>query len=396
MSEYTARDFVRTDRRTVSSLARYAGATSAADLFAIRDTASAPLDRSGQDDAARLFKERLQAVLDALPDASAIMSSDGTIVQANESWLRNGRLSGGIGFEVGDNCFEGLLSLADDLEQEAHLISLELAELCRGERAQVSHAIGGMGFFSERKFKMVFSAFGTELNRRIMVCAQEVTELQRLKDQREQLVDQVLHAQEDERRRIARELHDSTSQLIVCLGFNLVQLERAAKLDAAAPLLGECFSVVEHLQQEVRALSYLYHPPRFDEDGFRNGLHRLITGAAKRSGFTVQTFLDEVQDASPVVVNTLYRVAQEALTNIHRHASATHVRVTLCGRRDYIHLRFEDNGVGVPSQDRSYTPQLGVGICGMRERLRELGGRLSMPRAKQGTVVLASVPRNAR
>ena len=333
-------------------------------------------------------------MLDALPDPSATLLSDGTIAQANEIWLRNGRLSGVDGIEVGENCFAALLGFADECVKGEHLVRAELAELCRGKRTQVSYTIDGVGFFSGRRFKMVFSAFGTAPNRRIMVCSQEITELQRLKIQHEQLVGQVLHAQEDERRRIARELHDSTSQLIVCLGFNLVQLERTAKLESD-PFLEECFSVVEHLQHEVRALSYLYHPPRLEGDGFRSGLDRLISGAAKRSGFAVQTFLDDIQDVSPVVVNALYRVAQEALTNIHRHASATHVQVTLSGRRDYIHLRFADDGVGVPSEDRSYPPQLGVGICGMRERLRELGGRLSMPAARHGTVVIASVPRNA-
>ena len=395
-AQHKAQAFARNNKRISAPLAAYADVVPLADPSSRLGPIPASRGEGNAADGIVQFKQRLQLVLDALPDPAAIMASDGTILQVNHTWLRFGRLAGVAGVEVGENHLDEVLTFARGWGRGAELLELELAELCAGQRSQVSYIVDGMGLIAGREFRLVFSALGGEPLRRIMVCAQEVTELQQLKIQHERLVGQILHAQDEERRRIARELHDSTAQLIVGLSFNLVQLERVAELGPALPFLSDCFEAVEDLQREVRALSYLYHPPQLDGGGLKTGLHRLITGAAKRSGLAVETFLDDVAGASPVVENALYRVAQEALTNIHRHARATHVRATLTMRRDRIHLKFEDDGIGMTPTEGAPPPQLGVGIAGMRERLRELGGRLSIPRTCQGTVIIASLPRTTR
>lgn len=203
---------------------------------------------------------------------------------------------------------------------------------------------------------------------------------------------QLLHAQEEERRRMARDLHDSASQLLVALQLNLLQI----KLERAGPnldkLLADCSTLLDQIQNEIRTFSFIHHPPSLAIEGIGKALEKLAAGFAKRSGLGVETFINEIREPSRNVEATLYRIAQEALANIHRHAGATLVKLWLAGRDSFIDLTIEDDGIGFDLDVSTAPTPLGVGITGMKERVAELGGSLSIRKLKKGSSVTVSLP----
>jgi len=203
---------------------------------------------------------------------------------------------------------------------------------------------------------------------------------------------QLLHAQEEERRRMARDLHDSASQLLVSLQLNLSQIKLARRGPNFEKLLAECSNVIKQIQNEIRTFSFIHHPPALAIEGIGKALENLAAGFAKRSGLEVETFIDEIRGPSRNIEATLYRIAQEALANIHRHAGATKVKLWLAGRDSFIDLTIEDDGIGFDWDGSAEPAPLGVGIMGMKERATELGGSLAIRKLRKGSSVTASLP----
>jgi signal transduction histidine kinase len=176
-------------------------------------------------------------------------------------------------------------------------------------------------------------------------------------------------------------------QLLAGLGLALGQLKRARKHGEALDIVADMEQLLGEAQGEIRAISYLAHPPALLNLGLAGALKMLVEGYGRRTGLRISLNLevDEVEWESAKVA--IYRVIQEALSNIHRHARAADVMVGLYRRRSMYHAVIVDNGVGMPNNANS-----GVGLSSMRARVAELGGRLTVRRAKPGTVVIASLP----
>lgn len=214
--------------------------------------------------------------------------------------------------------------------------------------------------------------------------SRRVVELRTLELQK--LSAQLLQVQDAERRRIARELHDDLGQQLSAIKMQLsskTQNEAASKMvDAAAA--------------SVRNLSYLLHPPLLDETGLRAALHWYVDGMIKRSG--IQIAVNVTPPAFPRlsrdIETTVFRVVQESLTNIYRHAATESARVEIEKKADWIIVRVRDYGKGLPQEFASpgASGRLGVGINGMRERVRQFGGELSVNRAEPGTLLEAKIP----
>jgi PAS domain S-box-containing protein len=213
--------------------------------------------------------------------------------------------------------------------------------------------------------------------------SQKVVELHTLELQK--LSSQLLQSQDDERRRIARELHDDLAQQISALKMDLDAGGLVKFGDAAGDIL-----------TSVRNLSYLLHPPLLEETGLRAALHWFVEGLSKRSKIDVALAMrPENFSRLPIEVETaIFRVAQEALTNVYRHSGSVNARVEIERLSDTIALRIRDFGKGIPfnSPLKRNEPTLGVGITGMRERIRQLGGELTVRRAEPGTLVEAHIP----
>jgi signal transduction histidine kinase len=231
--------------------------------------------------------------------------------------------------------------------------------------------------------------------RRIVVAHEDITEVKSAQEELARLSARLISLQDEERRAIARELHDTTAQNLLAIVLNASRLQEplAPAGEPARRVLAETLGMAEQSLQEVRTLSYVLHPPLLDELGLTSALAWLVRGFAERSGILVETQIDDAGPLPPETATALFRVAQEALSNIHRHAGSPWARLALRHRRRRIELEVLDRGRGFAAGAAGpEQASLGVGISGMRLRLLQLGGRLEIRSSPQGTRVRASIP----
>lgn len=210
------------------------------------------------------------------------------------------------------------------------------------------------------------------------------------------LSQKLLGAQDEERRRIARELHDSTAQLLVALTINLNRLcmqDANLSVDTRAQLLAESCLLAERATVEVRTQSYLLHPPLLEERGLGAALRFFIDGFTERSGITVQFHAPRhLARLDPLVELTLFRIVQEALANVHRHSQSLRAEIVLTNEPRWIELTVRDFGSGLSSEPGELR---GVGVAGMRERVAQLGGSFELESTKPGVMIRARLPLTA-
>lgn len=209
------------------------------------------------------------------------------------------------------------------------------------------------------------------------------------------LSSRLLRLQDEERRRIAREMHDSLGQYLTALKINL-EVAGASPEQQRIELLSECVQLANNCLTETRTLSHLLHPPLLDEAGLGSAARWYITGFAERSGIKVDLDIPTDFRRLPLPVETaLFRVIQESLTNIHRHSQSTAADIHLGVSDGHVNLAIRDYGKGIPAhvlQRFRQSGTTGVGLAGMRERIYELGGQLDIRAETQGTTVSASIP----
>lgn len=205
----------------------------------------------------------------------------------------------------------------------------------------------------------------------------------------------VLDAEEAERRRIARELHDETSQRLAAVQLGLASLRQCgagSKFDAACC---DIEAMLRSVQNELRTLSYTLHPPEIDDAGLIEALSCFVKGFARRTRLKA-VFVDGTRGLKTdgVADRALYRVTQEALTNVGKHAEATNAVVSLREHGQRLVLEVEDDGIGIAPElcfNRA-NAKLGVGLSAMRERIEALAGKFEVSRLKTGTLVRATLP----
>jgi PAS domain S-box-containing protein len=203
-----------------------------------------------------------------------------------------------------------------------------------------------------------------------------------------------LRVQDEERRRIARELHDSLGQYLTDAQIRLDMLSAHVPV-AQAETLALARRSVERSIVETRTLSYLLHPPLLDEAGLASAVRWYVEGFGQRSGIEAELELPSNLGRLPETVETaVFRILQESLTNVHRHSGSKRVQVELAKNKDRMILTVRDFGRGIPAEslDASNGRSIGVGLAGMRERVNDLGGRLDIQSSGTGTLVLVSIP----
>jgi signal transduction histidine kinase len=205
----------------------------------------------------------------------------------------------------------------------------------------------------------------------------------------------IIGLQDAERRKIGRDLHDSIGQSLAALQMNLDQLSLAGGPQSGA-LIADSLDLVRRSAQDVRTISHLLHPPLLDVVGFAAAAQNYAQQFARRSGIKANVNLpDELSLPSKEVELVLFRVLQESLTNVHRHAQASTVDIWLVLEDHHALLKIQDNGKGIPAgviESFQAGMASGVGLAGMRERLAEFGGKLEVESSTGGTTVRASVP----
>lgn len=331
-------------------------------------------------------------MIDGLDEQVALVGRDGTILRVNRKWRRTVEREGYGDFQVGRNYEDSIARLAEAGDARIAPILAAFRETISGARRTFHCVYFGSGPFSGHDYNVRISALTVGADEYVLVSAREVTELHRLQRQRRGADTRVLRAQEDERRRMARELHDSTSQTLVALQLGLMNLSQRAGT-GAKELISECRKAVGDIQREIRSFSFIAHPPALSVRNLPVAIEDLTEGFAARTGLGIELQFSDVGQASSSVEAALYRIAQEALSNIHRHAAASRAKVRLTGTKACLHLIISDDGIGFDKGGTERPHAMGVGILGMEERVRELGGRFSIRRAKEGTVLCASIPR---
>jgi signal transduction histidine kinase len=217
-------------------------------------------------------------------------------------------------------------------------------------------------------------------------------------DSYRRLSTRLLELQDEERRKLARELHDSVGQYLALLKMNLVRVGASpvAQDSACGEMLGEAMQWTDRTIAEIRTVSHLLHPPMLDEVGFGSAGRWYIEEFGKRSG--IQVNLDLPQDAdrlSPETELVLFRVLQEGLTNVHRHSGAKKVDIRMVRNQDEVRLTLRDYGHGMsPEALKRFDTGIGIGVglAGMRERVAELGGTMTIDSDPRGTSVQVSLP----
>lgn len=203
--------------------------------------------------------------------------------------------------------------------------------------------------------------------------------------------------QDDERRRLARELHDSAGQYLAAILMNLAMAQSSAEPSEKQSKLAEAKNMANLCLAEIRTISYLLHPPLLDEMGLRSAICAYVEGFSERSAIQVELQIPETLRRLPGAVETaLFRVVQQSLSNIHRHSGSASATVVIGLDAENVDVRICDQGRGIPSQTLEAfnigKALLGVGVAGMRERIRDMGGRFVVESNQNGTTIRVSLP----
>ena len=335
-------------------------------------------------------EERFAKAFRANPQPMSLTTlAEGRYLDVNESFLR---MSGYTRDEVIGHTSSELGIFQDPGDRDTQLVQPLL------------HA--GVAHYFEFQFRMKNGAFRTLLSsaellelageKCILVASSDITERKDLEQELTQLTAQLFRLQDEERRRIARELHDETAQNLFGISMNLAKLNQFRQEPEARRLIDECESLGNESLQEIRTLSYLLHPPLLDEAGLVSALQWYVQGFSKRSGIYVDLMAQPIDRLPPDVELAFFRVVQESLTNVRRHSGSETASIRLeCNAGDIV-LEIQDKGHGMPSpkipQHADDLIEMGVGIPGMQQRLRQLGGRLEIASNSEGTKIKAVVP----
>ena len=207
----------------------------------------------------------------------------------------------------------------------------------------------------------------------------------------------MMQMQDEDRRRIARDLHDSAGQLLAALGMELASLNRraAALSSELADDINGSLQLVQQLTQEIRTASYLLHPPLLDDAGLSGALRWYVAGLAQRSGINITLELDEALGRLPRELEAaVFHIVQESLTNIHRHSGSSTAALRIGRSAGRLLLEVEDAGTGIPADKlrEIQTQGSGVGIAGMRERVLHFNGDIRITSLSTGTRIVVSFP----
>jgi signal transduction histidine kinase len=218
---------------------------------------------------------------------------------------------------------------------------------------------------------------------------ERTAELAQANEKLRELTTRMLHLQDEERRGFARDLHDSVGQTLAVLGMNLAAFEGNEKLTThGIGLLSDCKRFIDQLSGEVRTISHLLHPPMLDEAGLGAALKIYVEGFSKRSGIAAEVLVpQDLPRLSKELEISIFRIVQESLTNVHKHAHAKTVKISIGHSSAELTVSVADDGKGLSSGHA-----VGVGLAGMQERVRHLRGTIQVSSGATGTSIIATFP----
>src|ERR1700683_3036624 len=385
-------------------------------------------ERKRAERALRESEERFRAIVETTPECVKLVAFDGTLLHMNPPGLA---MVGAESAEkvVGKNVYD-LIAPHDRDKFRAFN-----ERICRGEKGSLEFdivALDGRPHHMETHAAPLRMADGSvvqlgitgDITERVLVQEQLRRSEERLRTLADQLEKQVHHrtqelelrnaevlqqseqlrelsnrllqTQDDERRNIARELHDSAGQIIAALGMDLASMTQHARKN---PVLGKALddsqTLLQQLNKEIRTTSYLLHPPLLDENGLPEAIRWYLQGLMERSGLKVDLNIAEDFGRLPTEMElAMFRIIQECVTNIHRHSGSKTAALRLFRDADGVRLEVQDQGKGIPAEklDGIRAQRSGVGITGMRERVRHFNGAMQIQSTRTGTKISLSLP----
>ena len=340
-------------------------------------------------EAIRRAKEEWELTFNTVPDPVLLLDDQYRIRYANRA---TARLAGVEPEDLNNRiCYEALHGLS---QPHPDCPRARMLETGREQRADLVDTKLGKVF--ETTTAPLFEPSGKM--RGSVEVLHEITGRKLAEDSLRQLSAQLLCAQDEERRRIAQDLHDSTAQNLAALSMNLARLDIQVEcLDPASRgIVLESIELANRCMQEIRDFSYLLHPPTLDDYGLASALRGYAEGFARRTGIQVDVELPQDLRRLPRDAETaLFRIVQECLANIQRHSGSPVAKIRIRREADSLILEVEDEGHGfqpAAREDGRMGSHIGLGLKGMKERIRHLGGCLKTNSSSHGTTIRASLP----
>jgi two-component system NarL family sensor kinase len=337
------------------------------------------------------FIDVFQQLINGLPEQIALVDEDWVILAVNGAWTKTAALYGYEALLPGTNYLRFCEARAAEGHRAAVPAVKGMKEIDAGARESFRYIYDGNDRWAGHSFQLTVNRLAIGGVTLATITRYDVTELAELRRLRAEFSETMILGQAEERRRIGREIHDSTLQLVTSLGLGLGQLKRSTKPKQTLDIVADMEHLLSEVHHEIRAISYLAHPPLLAEMGLQAALKTLAEGFGRRAGIAITVSFDgDVTFGSRGAQVAMYRIVQECLSNAHRHSGARNVAVGLIGRKSMIHAVVADDGVGLPEVIPS-----GVGLPGMRSRLAEMGGRLTIHRRIHGAMIVATLPRDS-
>ncbi|MCU1302315.1 MAG: hypothetical protein JWQ87_2599 [Candidatus Sulfotelmatobacter sp.] len=350
-------------------------------------------DRKNAERSLRESEERFRSIVDTTPECVKLIAPDGTVRHMNSSGLK---MVGADSADevVGKSVYDLIAAKDRDRFRELH------DRICGGDRGSLEFDI--VGLRGERRRMETHAAplrnpDGSLLH---LAVTRDITERRKAEEaiKEKELSARLLKLQDEERRRIARELHDGVGQLLAAMSMNAgtLDLEKSKLSPEARRCVDDNSKLIEQVSADIRTMSYLFHPPLLDEVGLDSALKWYVEGFSERSKIDAKLeFSADHERLPPDYELCLFRIAQECLTNIHRHSGSLTALVRLVRSSEEVKLEVSDEGRGLDQETQAKIAageSTGVGLRGMQERLRYLGGRVEIHSNGKGMTVTAIVP----